>query len=69
MEVSEKRIKKPSWAIFQNDRGSRDNGIWHIAPGQGQEKIDLVKFQKILSRKIELEKLDKNKIKLGIKIV
>ena len=51
------RIKKQIWATFQNGRGSRDNGIWHIAPGQGQEKINFVKFQKFLYRKIELEKL------------
>ena len=61
LEVSDK--KKNSWATFQNRRGSRDNSIWHIASGQGQEKIDFVKFQKCLYRKIELEKLCKIDIK------
>ena len=44
------------------ERKSGDNGIWHIVPGQGQKKIDFIKFQKCLCRKIELEKLGKNDI-------
>ena len=57
------KSKKAGWAAFQNGGWSRDNGICHIAPGQGQKKIDFVKFQKFLNRKIELEKLGKNEIK------
>ena len=59
-----KRIEKPSRITFQNGRGSRDNGIGHTAPSQGQKKIAFVKFQKFFCWKIELEKLGKNDIKI-----
>ena len=47
-------MNSKSWTTFQNETGSSDHGVWHIAPGNAQKKIDLVKFQKKNYEKIEL---------------